>query len=313
MRYVMDETCLDFNGCTNDEYISALESVLDRMDDAILAGYDCFYSDELFFRPVYNGCTIWELFNPQAPISISPEVRIRLAAVFSKLSTIQDVDLGDMTVPPVKFERGGVDCSCSIAWACFIMLAGIDSVVACITSSLATGDAFLNITSDGGTVGVWFVASQRGDENLFRWVICELTSSPAEMEMYASSAFKELDFVEGAFNGIKGMSKPYTNLVGPVVRHLSALSDEGRRIFSGPREDVEAEFGPYGVDLSDENGATKRNSRAKADRTVSWEKRDRIFWWHTKLERNQDRIHFCPADLVNGGNILVGIFCYHLT
>lgn len=312
MRYVMDEACLDFNGCTDGEYISALESVLDRMDDAILAGYDCFYSDELFFRPVYNGCTIWELFNPQSPLSISHDVRIRLAVVFSKLSTIQDVDLGDATVSPVQFERDGVDCSSSIAWACFIMLAGIDNVVACITSSLAIGDAFLNITSSRGVIGVWFVASQRGDEKLFRWIICELTSSPAEMEAYACSAFKELDFVEGAFNGIKGMSKPYTSLVGPVVRHLSALSDEGRRIFSGAREDVEAEFGPYGVDLSDENGGTKRNARAKADRTILCGKQERIFWWHTKLERYQDRIHFCPADLGSGGNILVGIFCYHL-
>lgn len=208
MRYVMDETCLDFNGCTNGEYVSALESVLDRMDDAILAGYDCFYSDELFFRPVYNDFTIWELFNPQSPILISPEVRTRLAVVFSKLSAFQEVDLGDVEVSPVKFERDETDCSSSIAWAFFVMLAGVDDVVACISSSLSTGDAFLNITGDRGTIGIWFVASQRGDENLFRWVICELTSSPSEMEFYASSAFKELDFVDGAFNGIKGMSKP---------------------------------------------------------------------------------------------------------
>lgn len=313
MRYVMDEACLDFNGCTNDEYISALESVLDRMDDAVLAGYDCFYSDELFFRPVYNGCTIWELFNPQSPLLISPEVRTRLAVVFSKLSTIQDVDLGEVTVPAAQFQRDGVGCSDSVAWACFIMLAGIDNIVACITSTLSLGDALLDFTSNGSVVSVWFVASQRGDENLFRWVICEFTTSPAEMESFASSAFKELNFVEGAFNGIKGMSKPYTNLVGPVVKHLSALSDEGRRIFSGAREDVEAEFGPFGVDLSDENGATKRNARAKADRTIMCGKQERIFWWHTKLDRNQDRIHFCPADLASGGNILVGIFCYHLT
>jgi hypothetical protein len=308
----MDETCLDFNGCADEDYISALESVLDRLDDAIIAGYDCFYTDELFFRPVHGDSTLWELFNPQSPISIPPEVRVRLAVVFSKLSTIQDVDFGDAVVPPVKYERDGLDCSSSIAWACFVMLAGIDNIVACITSSLAVGDALLNITSGEGVVGLWFVASQKGDETLFRWIICNHTSSPAEMEAYASSAFRELDFVEGAFNGIKGMSKPYANVVDPIVRHLSALSDEGRRIFSGPRADVEAEFGPYGVDISDENGATKRNARAKADRTVLWDKKERLCWWHTKLERYQDRIHFCPADLVVGGKILVGIFCYHL-
>lgn len=312
MRYIMDEACFDFNGCTNDEYISALESVLDRMDDAILAGYDCFYSDDFFYRPVYSGFTIWELFTSQAPISISPEVRTRLAVVFAKLSTVQEVDVEGLVVHAVRFGKNGGGCSYSIAWAYSIILAGIDNVVACITSSLSVGDDFLDITNGDVACGIWFVASQRGDEELFRWVICEFTSSPAEMADYASSAFRELDFVDGAFNGIKGMSKPYANLVAPIVKHLSALSDEGRRIFSGPWGDVEASFGPYGVDLSDENGNTKRNSKAKTDRTVFWQKQNRVFWWHTKLERYKDRIHFCPSDLLNGGNILVGIFCYHL-
>ena len=193
------------------------------------------------------------------------------------------------------------------------MLSGLYKIVACITSSLAKGDALLTLVSDRGAREVFFVASARGNESLFRWVICEFTSSPSEMEAYASFAFRQLEFVAGSFNGLKNMSKPYANLVAAVVRHLSALSDEGGRIFSGPREVVEAEFGPYGVNISDENGATKRNSRAKRDHTLIWQKRERSFWWHTKLEPDHDRIHFCPGDLQEGGKILVGIFCYHLT
>jgi hypothetical protein len=39
----------------------------------------------------------------------------------------------------------------------------------------------------------------------------------------------------------------------------------------------------------------------------------RIFWWQTELERHQDRIYICPLKIRDGGRILVGIFCHHLT
>jgi hypothetical protein len=313
MRYVMDETCLDFNGCTNEEYINSLEYVLDVLDDAILAGYDCFYSSEMFLRLVYNEFSIWELFNPQSPIAISAEVRIRLAVIFSKLKSIQDFDDEDIYKSSFKFKETGVECCHSVAWACFIMLSGADEIAICITSNLSCNEGLLIMESDLGCVDLWFVASQKSSQNMFRWIICNFTSSPSEMENYASYAFTNLNFIEGAFNGIKGMSKPYANLLEPIVKHLSTLSDEGERIFSGRREDIEAEFGAYGVNLSDENGATKRNSRTKSERTAKFKNQDRHFWWHTKLEKHKDRIHFCPADLPSGGKIIIGIFCYHLS
>jgi len=132
------------------------------------------------------------------------------------------------------------------------------------------------------------------------------------MEAFALSAFPDIDFAPGAFNGIKDMSKPYRELVKPLVRHLSAFSDHGKRIFSGPWAQVPAEFGALRVDISDENGNTKGNSEARKDRTIIIDGTDIVFWWHSKLEPDRDRIHIYPDRIPKGGRLLVGIFCCHL-
>src|SRR5271166_3854792 len=163
------------------------------------------------------------------------------------------------------------------------------------------------------TASVWFVSSARDAEYFFRWLIVEATVNPDEMEALSASAFRNLDFVTGAFNGIKSMSKPYRKLRQIIVVHLGAFSDEGARIFSGAWDRVPTEFGSLGVDISDENGDTKRNRIARIQRTRTVAGEQRVFWWHTRLERDRDRIHICPEKVRDRGRILVGIFCRHLT
>jgi hypothetical protein len=147
----------------------------------------------------------------------------------------------------------------------------------------------------------------------FRWLILETTRAPEQMADLASDAFPALQFVPGAFNGVKSMSKPYRDLADDLVKHLGALSDHGRRIFASSWQYASAEFGTLGVNLSDENGATKSNAAAKRERTRVYSGSDLVFWWHSKLQPDRDRIHFYPDAVPRGGAIVVGIFCRHLT
>ena len=133
------------------------------------------------------------------------------------------------------------------------------------------------------------------------------------MAELAGSAFEHLDFVSGAFDGIKKMSAPYSALVFKLVHHLGVLSDEGERIFKGAWRDAPAQFGSLGVQISDENGNTKSNAKAAKERTVSFRGSDLKFWWHIKLEPDRDRIHIYPDQVHSGNKIIVGIFCRHLT
>ena len=159
---------------------------------------------------------------------------------------------------------------------------------------------------------LWFVDDSQNYCDFFRWLILKTTNKPVEMEKIAPSAFPSVDFVEGIFNGIKNMSKPYREIVEPLVHHLGALSDHGKRIFLGPWDEVAAKFGALGVNVSDENGKTKGDSDARKERTIVINGTNIVFWWHSKLERHQDRIHLNPDKIANGGRLLVGIFCRHM-
>jgi hypothetical protein len=213
----------------------------------------------------------------------------------------------------VVVGEGPLECAPSIAWSHAQTIFGPTNAVACITHQLRRASGHVSVIVAGKTIPVWFISNARDYERFFRWLIIETTSNPDELEGLSASAFHSLDFVEGAFNGIKRMSKPYLVVASAIVTHLAAFSDEGRRIFSGPRDRVAAEFGPFGVDISDENGRTKSNSKARAERTFIVNGETRVFWWHSKLERHQNRIYICPEKIREGGRILVGIFCDHLT
>jgi hypothetical protein len=105
------------------------------------------------------------------------------------------------------------------------------------------------------------------------------------------------------------MSKPYRELIEPLTKHLSVLSDHGKRVFSESWKDAPSKFGSHGINISDENGNTKSNSEARRERTRIFNGKEVVFWWHSKLEPDRDRIHFSPDDR---DRLLVGIFCRHL-
>jgi hypothetical protein len=156
------------------------------------------------------------------------------------------------------------------------------------------------------------VADHASYQGFFRWLICETSKNPAELAQWTQSAFLQLDFHADALHGIKSMSKPFHELLPDLVCHLSALSDHGKAIFSQPWAEAPARFGQYGVDMSQENGHTKSNDKARKQRTRTHKGKEVVFWWHSKLERHQNRIHFYPDEAASTGRILVGIFCKHL-
>ncbi len=151
----------------------------------------------------------------------------------------------------------------SIAWAHEQMVQDKINAVACIIFPYGRQTGYFSVTVNGNTESHWFVADSQTYCNFFRWLITDTTKNPSEMEAFAHSAFPAVDFVPGVFNGIKNMSKPYRELVKPLVSYLSVLSDQGKRIFSGDWMIAPAEFGSRGVNISDENGNTKGKQGGK--------------------------------------------------
>ena len=312
MQFVIDETSWRFTGLVPMECIEPLESLLDRFDDVISDGHTLFYSDELFNIPVWGDKTFYDLYSPGCPLSIPREVQERMSSTFSGLLKWQEIESNWPESFEIQVRNAPIEIAQSVAWAQKQTIEKPSRPVACAVFPGGRESGFLPVTVERTVAQIWFVKDQNDYCRLFRWLIVSTTTNQAEMQKIAPSAFPLLDFADGAFNGIKDMKKPYRDLVQVLVHHLGVLSDHGLRIFQGRRQRVAAEFGALGVEISDENGKTKSDRLARRARTIEIGGIDTVFWWHTKLEPHQNRIHLNPDDVGNGGRLLIGIFCDHL-
>jgi hypothetical protein len=313
MRFVIDETCWQFDGVDVDRCVGIIEDMLDIVDHIIQHKQIICYSDNLFLEPVRDGKNFYDLYANDTPIQIPHDVRERIAAIFGRLQPWQDLSFAWPNSFDVIVEGGPSEGAPSIAWAHAQTSIGAANAVACIVHGERRKSGLLDVICDERCIGTWFVSTTQEFQNFFRWLIIHSTKAPDELAALSGLAFQNLDFVESVFDGIKVMSKPYVNLVTEIVHHLGVFSDHGQSIFSGPWIRVPSEFGSLRVSISDENGNTKRNNRARLERTKLFKGVHHVFWWHSKLEPDRDRIHICPDKVVSGGRIIVGIFCNHLT
>lgn len=311
MHFVVDEASVNFNGLEAAAAIEALESLLDQVERGAERGEATCYSTELFYWKVLGERTLYDLYVDDSPLPIPDDVRRRIATIFDHLPKWDDSDDWP-AVLDVAIGTAAPALAPSVAWAHARAKAGVLTSVACLALQGARAPNSVDVSANGVTRQIWFVLDETSRLAFFRWKIVCGTTSATELENFANSAFPELDFIEGVFGGIKSMSKGYRDLVDDLVRHLGALSDYGKQIFSGPWQRAPAEFGPYGVDISDENGQTKADKAARAERTKKVGGKPVVFWWHTKLERDRDRIHIFPDQVPGGGRLIVGIFRNHL-
>jgi hypothetical protein len=313
MRFVIDETSWKFDELTTSDCVEMLESFLDMLEDVQNQGHTTYYSEELFYISVLGDKSFYDLYSDSSSIHIPWETQVRFATLLNQLSTWENSEENATLSHMIQIADNAEECATSIAWAHKQTIQGSANTVACFVFPHIRSSGSFDISVDAQTTKLWLIANKKEYRDFFRWFIVKNTKNPDEMSALAASAFPDIDFIEDVFNGIKNMSKPYRELVDDLVCHLGAFSDHGSRIFSGSWKDVPANFGALGVEITDENGKTKSNSDARRARTKSYHGSDIVFWWHSKIEPHQNRIHISPDGVKNGGNILIGIFCNHLT
>jgi hypothetical protein len=311
MRFVIDETSWRFDDMTLDDCLTALDQLMDQIELAADQKHGVCYSEELFYQPVWREKSFYELLAPDSGFTISRDLNERLSILIHSLHTWQELDLPQPDTNQVHFN-GQPQSAASIAWAHHQTKINKSNAVACLVLSPQRIGGSHDIAVANQNELIWLVADVGSYQGFFRWLITDASKNPNEMAHFSQSAFLNLDFRDHVFHGIKDMSKPYHAVVDDVVRHLAALSDYGREIFSQHFEDASNKFREFKVIMSPENGNTKQNKTAREQRTRQHHGKDVIFWWHSKLEVDRDRIHFYPNDVNNGGRILIGIFCRHL-
>ncbi|MCA1197312.1 hypothetical protein K9B35_04985 [Sphingomonas sp. R647] len=311
-RFAIDERSFQLTGLPADQVAPAIKALIDLLREVTNAGHRVCFDPDMFTMPIWGGLSFYELFTA-GTVGLSVEDQIAATTYFATIVRWDDVNGPAPAALDVSVSGGPMETSGTLAWAHTRASLKL-SAAACI-SCAATRPLGLNDVQliGGGLEKIWFVNDMAGVRNFFRDLLSVHAGAPADLELLASDAFPELAFVNGSFAGIKSMSRGLPQIAPDIVRHLGALSDYGQAVFQAAWIDAEASFGARGVSLSDENGKTKQNKVARKERAREIDGQEILFWWHTKIEPDRDRIHFNPDRVPGGGKILIGIFCRHLT
>ncbi|MCJ2071103.1 hypothetical protein MKK75_20295 [Methylobacterium sp. J-030] len=312
MKYIIDETSWNFDGLPILELNRRLEEILDVIVAFNSMSDNVFNSSNLYSRCVKIQETIYDLFNVEKPIHIEPEVRQRFNAAVSRLKHIED-ELGWTKNDDDFFIDGGnVGPAPSLSHALSTANAGFEDNFGCLCQSNRRPRGRVNVAHLDRVGELYFICSQSDASLYYRWLALKKSQKIADLEKLCPYAFPDLDFVDNVLSGIKTMSKDFREICPDIVRHLSVLNDHGAHIFRGDWQKAPQEFGSRGIDISDENGNTKRNRAAKQARERTFGGVKYSFWWHTKIEAHTDRIHICQDRISEGGKIIIGVMCAHL-
>ena len=174
----------------------------------------------------------------------------------------------------------------------------------------------------GATIEIVFVTEESQHVDFFRSVIALENADDAMFEGLARSAFPALEWADNVWHGLGHFRHPYIEIRDDLIRYLGGLSDHGATCFHENLAGDPSQLSTFlsaqvGSETSDENGRTKRDPRARRDRTRHHRGTDKVFWWHVKLRPHVDRIYFLyepPSEispLPEHGRIVVGVFKDH--
>jgi hypothetical protein len=166
--------------------------------------------------------------------------------------------------------------------------------------------------------GVYVVADE-ADLRVFLRAVPELLDlSEQEFISHCVRCYDRLFFKRDIYLEIKKFSRGYRSIRKDLSAAFAALNDELSSLLDQkliPKE-IANRFGTLtDFELSPESPNTHKNKKAMAEREVVVGESAFMCEWHLKLEAQRDRIHvhFYDDGIGNGRQILIGIFCEHLT
>lgn len=143
------------------------------------------------------------------------------------------------------------------------------------------------------------------------------------LELRSGELFPGLTFHAGAWSRMGSMAGSADEVMTNLLEHLGVLSDTASEIWRVETETTarQAALGALGVDASPENGNTRRNNGAMAERTFEFDGVSIRCEWHTKLRPNVNRIYFAvgqksvqhEGQTAQVDTVFIGVMIDHLT
>jgi hypothetical protein len=304
-RFVIDDAGFEFH----DEQATSLESTLklflDLLDYAQDTKRGVVRWSEIWYVVAASGQALVDLLF--TPSEIDRDVRLLCG---SRLHKIQCWD--DSLNPPSSVRCDGTDLPLAPGIGLCLLAAHQRHGVACLTTNQARRRGALDVASPNTSTGTVTFLVEPADGPAFWRSTVELEDLDAgQFASVSHLAYPRLRFAPDIWVQVRRFEGAFRDLRHQLARDLSGLNDHVLDVWRDHVEPnrIAAEMGSRaGVDCSRDSPKTHRNAEAMAERRVEFDGKPVICEWHTKLERNRNRIHFA----VLGGEIFVGVFAAHL-
>lgn len=314
IRFVLDEwSWTDAVKSEANVLLNAICDFSDRLDKARERSEGVVKHVDYYEVEVSDGLKLFNvLFDLECPFQIDRDVKERLMSTLDRISVF---DVSEVTEFDIEFEDQ-VRFAPGISWAHACCVKGHQ--VAVLPLPLPAIKGGRKPVAVGGVVDeIYFVVEDEEHVGFFRAVIDLERADEAIFAGLACSAFPELAWADGVWNGLSKLSRPYVSVRRELIRYLGGLNDNGSNCFHEyrirePQRLAAVLSSKIGTQVSDENGRTKRHMRSREDRTRRHNGIEKVFWWHIKLLPDRDRIHFRYEERSSGrGQIVVGLFKDH--
>jgi hypothetical protein len=313
VRFVIDESSWMNATEHTDAVPEAVDALLERLDVARERQEHVAKHPYIYEVEIGGGRQLYSvLFDPECPLPLEHDIVALLQLALDRSGTLDDSGLSSYDV----IIAGSPRFAPAVAWA--HAQHGQGRGVAVLPLPLDhSPQGECEVVVDGVAHRLHFVTTEQEHRAFFRDVIQVEDADEEGLRALAASAFPTLGWADEVWRELGDFSKPYRDLRDVLVVHLGVLDDHGAKLFATLQRTSPAEIGPrldaLGARASDENGRTKQYKEAEKDRTRRYQGRDHVFWWHTKLERFENRIYFLhiPGDPPPHGRIVIGIFNKH--
>lgn len=310
-RFVVDESSWNIGSVQSLDIAVALEAFVERLSVAR-------EREELVARCsiLYEMEDVQEiLFNTPCRFNLDRDLRLRL---MRELNRLMEWDAEEPAYPDeITIGGGAYEMAPSVVWAHNHVEQR--RAVACLPLTIAGRHGRVDVEVAGRTAAVWFVTDGREHVSFFREAITVENADENAFALLAPSAFPNLCFVDGVWNGLRSFSKPFRDLRATLVDIFTQLSDRGAEIFDWNKDeqravaknhDVEKNF--RGYSLAPESPYHLEDNRVREARIRQFRGLNLLFSWHIKIEGHRDRIHIHPPIHESGGRVIIGILAEHL-
>ncbi|MEU9884962.1 hypothetical protein [Sphaerisporangium sp. NPDC051011] len=309
-RVVLDEGSLDWRHLSKAELRDVLVvfgDLLEPLADGRLAAFmDPAYSTECL-----PDLTLGDLIYTPHP-AVPRDERVRLAKLLDKCRALepQEEDLP-------QFVRVNKDGWKEASWGMThtLVRAATGRAMSCLVVPVTPGPSgWTTVNRETDQVDIHILSDPTEATGFWREIYTRELTPEDQFFTLSGLAFPELLFAPSL--SFRRFKSAYTEVLPWLVRLLGALNDhfaDDLTDHAGDHNQVMARFSALGLDISPESPLTRRNTKAWAERLVTYRDTEYRCEWHGKRLWDRDRVHFSLPIPEQDGRILIGIFVDHLS